>query len=54
LAAIENYEKFLTLDELTINVYPIQRRYEIRPSMTVSGIFAAIESKGEEKPAAGK
>jgi type II secretory pathway component PulM len=54
LAAIENYEKFLTLDELTINGYPIQRRFEIRPSMTVSGFIAAPESKAAEKPAAGK
>lgn len=56
LAAIENYEKYLTLDELMISGYMIQRRFEIRPSMTVSGYIAAggAEAKDGEKQQAGK
>ncbi|HYK89574.1 MAG TPA: type II secretion system protein GspM [Acidobacteriota bacterium] len=49
LAAVENYEKFLTVDELSIASYPMQRRYETRPSITVSGYIAAPP---EVKPAA--
>lgn len=58
LAAIENYEKYLTLDELMISGYMIQRRFEIRPSMTVSGYIAVggagAEAKEREKQEAGK
>lgn len=50
LAAIENYDKFLTLDELSINSFPIQKRYEIRPALTVSGYIAGAETKPGEKP----
>ncbi len=41
LAAIENYDKFLTVDELSITSFPMQRRFETRPSITVSGFIAA-------------
>lgn len=56
LAAIENYEKYLTLDELIISGYMIQRRFEIRPSMTVSGYIAVGggEVKDQDKQPAGK
>lgn len=58
LAAIENYEKYLTLDELMISGYMIQRRFEIRPSMTVSGYIAVggagAEAQDREKQDAGK
>lgn len=56
LAAIENYEKYLTLDELMISGYMIQRRFEIRPSMTVSGYIAVggAEARDQEKQQAGK
>lgn len=58
LAAIENYEKYLTLDELMISGYVIQRRFEIRPSMTVSGYIAVggagAEAKAQDKREAGK
>jgi type II secretory pathway component PulM len=52
LAAIENYDKFLTLDELTINSFRMQKRYEIRPGLTVSGYIAGPDAKPAEKPAA--
>jgi hypothetical protein len=51
LSAVENYDKFLTLDELTINGFRIQRRFEIRPAMTVSGIIAVAENAPAAKPA---
>jgi len=54
LAAIESYEKYLFLDELVINGYRIQRRYEIKPSMTVAGIISSPEPKAEDKPGEAK
>ncbi len=41
LATVENYEKFLSVDELVINAFRIQKRYEIRPIVTVSGYVVA-------------
>jgi hypothetical protein len=41
LATVENYEKFLTVDELVINSFRIQKKYEIRPIITVSGYIVA-------------
>ena len=41
LAAIENYEKFLTVDELIVTGIRMQKRYDIRPSLTVSGYLAS-------------
>jgi len=41
LVAIENYEKFLKVEELIINSFRIQRRYEIRPSLTVVGYISS-------------
>jgi hypothetical protein len=54
LAAIHNYQRHLTLDELVVNGFRIQRRFEIRPNMTVSGLIAVPETKAEDKPAAEK
>jgi type II secretory pathway component PulM len=51
IASIENYDKFLTLDELAINSFPMQKRYLIRPALTVSGYIAGPETKPGEKPA---
>ena len=45
LASVENYEKFLSVDELAINSFRIQRRYEIRPSITISGYIAGAPEK---------
>ncbi len=49
LAAVENYDKFLTLDELVITSFKIAKRWDIRPSITVSGFIAAPETKTAEK-----
>ncbi len=51
LAAVENYEKRLVVDELMINAFRIQRRYQARPSLTVSGYIRVPESKTETKAA---
>ncbi len=48
LAAIESYEKFLKIEELVISSLPIQKRYEIRPSLTVVGYISTPESKSKE------
>ncbi|MDR1727342.1 MAG: type II secretion system protein M [Acidobacteriota bacterium] len=37
LTAIENYEKFLKVEELVINSIRVQKQYRIRPSLTVVG-----------------
>lgn len=52
LAAIESHNTFLTVDELVINSIKVQKKFEIRPSITVSGYIVAPEAKPEEKPAA--
>jgi type II secretory pathway component PulM len=54
LSAIENYDKSLSVDELVINSFRIQKKYEIRPIVTVSGYIAAPETKVAEKPAAAR
>jgi len=51
LAAIENYEKRLNVDELQINSFRIQKRYEMRPILTVSGYILVPETKTEAKTA---
>ncbi len=55
LAAIENYEKFLKIEEFTITSWrqPIQKRFDIRPSLTVVGYINSQESKPTEKSASG-
>jgi hypothetical protein len=52
LAAIQNYEKYLKVDELFIQAYRFQKKDEIRnPSMRVSGYVAtaAPDAKPAEK-----
>jgi hypothetical protein len=49
LAAIENYEKHLSVDELQINSFRIQKRYEMRPILTVAGYILVPETKAEAK-----
>jgi len=45
LMAIENYEKFLKIEECTITSFRIQKRFEIRPNLTVVGYISTPESK---------
>jgi hypothetical protein len=49
LTAIANYEKFLTIDEFTITSFRMQKRFEIRPSLTISGYINAPEPNPGEK-----
>jgi hypothetical protein len=53
LAAIENYPKFLKIEELMITSFrmPVQKKYEIRPGLTIAGYIRSREEKPSEKPA---
>jgi hypothetical protein len=53
LMAIHNYEKFLKIEEFTLTSWRIQKKYEIRPILTVVGYIRTPESKPKEKPAGG-
>ncbi len=55
LAAIENYDKYLKIDEFTISGFrsQIQKKSEIRPSLTIAGYINATEATPKEAPAAG-
>jgi hypothetical protein len=53
LMAIHNYEKFLKIEEFTLTSWRVQKKYEIRPSLTVVGYISTPESKPKEKPAGG-
>ncbi len=52
LAAIENYPKLLTVDEMTVSSFRMQKRYEIRPGLTVSGYITPQDVRTDPKPAA--
>jgi hypothetical protein len=53
LAAIENYPKYLKVEELMINSFRMQaqKKYDIRPGLTVAGYIRARDEKPSEKPA---
>jgi hypothetical protein len=63
LTAIANYDKFLKIDECNISGYRFQKRFEIRPNLTVAGYISpnltAAGNMGEKEakpkvvPAAG-
>lgn len=54
LTAINNYDKFLNVEELIINTFPIQlKRFEIRPSLTVVGYISSPIPKPVENSATG-
>jgi hypothetical protein len=53
LTAIENYDKLLKIEEFMITSFRIQKRYEIRPSLTVVGYISTPEPKPEEKSTTG-
>jgi hypothetical protein len=53
LASIENYEKLLKVDEMVINSLRISKKFEIRPSLTISGFIRAPEEKPKENPPGG-
>jgi hypothetical protein len=45
ITTIENYEKFLRIDDCTISGFRVQRRFEIRPSLTIAGYISTREEK---------
>lgn len=49
LTAVENYDKLLTVDELSIASFQIQKRWDTRPNVTISGYILSQETKPEEK-----
>jgi hypothetical protein len=50
LSRIENYEKVLKVDDLTMNRIGNPRKMEVRTSLTVSGYIALPPAKPAEKP----
>jgi hypothetical protein len=53
LSLIENYEKMLRVDEAIINSLRISKKFEIRPSLTISGYIRTQEEKPKEKTETG-
>lgn len=53
LSAVENYEKVLTVDELSISSFQIQKRWDTRPNVTISGYVLAQEAKPAQGSAGG-
>ncbi len=49
IAALENNPKLLTIDELRITSFKMQRRWEIRPGLTVSGFIVPPDARTEAK-----
>jgi type II secretory pathway component PulM len=49
LASIENYEKMLNVDEIMISAIRLPRKYEIRPSLMISGFIRTQPEKPKEK-----
>jgi hypothetical protein len=53
LTAIENYDKFLKVEELFISTFRNQRRFEIRPSLTITGYIHSPDAKTADASAPG-
>jgi Tfp pilus assembly protein PilO len=53
LTAVENYDKILTVDELSIASFQMQRRWETRPNVTISGYILSRETKPAQKTTGG-
>ncbi|MBN1571090.1 MAG: hypothetical protein JXA73_24860 [Acidobacteria bacterium] len=53
MAAIQNHEKYLKIEECMINGFRIQRRYEIRPSLTIAGYISSRVEPPQAEPATG-
>jgi Tfp pilus assembly protein PilO len=47
LGAIENYDKFLKVEELVITSYRMQKVYQIHPSLMVAGYIRSPDTKQE-------
>lgn len=53
LTAVENYDKLLTVDELSVASFQIQKRWDTRPNVTISGYIMSQETKAAEKAPGG-
>jgi hypothetical protein len=54
LTAIENYDKFLKIEEFQVTAFQTQKIYQIRPTLTVVGYISSMEpAQAEKSPAAG-
>jgi hypothetical protein len=53
LAAIENYDKFLKVEELVITSFRMQKIYQIHPSLTVIGYIHLPDTPQAEASASG-
>ena len=45
MSSIENYEKLLKIDAIQITAFKLGKKYEIKPSMTISGFISVPEDK---------
>lgn len=52
LGAVKNYGRQLSVDDLSIQSFHMQKRWDIRPGLTVSGYLVVPEAKAEPKVAA--
>ncbi len=50
LAAIQNHDKFLKIEQFNITSFPTQRRQQIRPTLTVAGYIRSKEPDSSEVP----
>lgn len=54
LAAIQNHDKFLKVEQFQITSFQTQRRQQIRPSLTVVGYISSGEPESNEAPDSGE
>jgi type II secretory pathway component PulM len=52
LAAVENYDRLLSVDQLTVTSFRMQKLWQIRPVLVVSGYIVVPEIKTDSKTAA--
>ena len=53
LTAVKNYEKVLTVDELSVSSFQIQKRWDTRPNVTISGYILTPETKPTQSASGG-
>jgi len=51
LTAVENYERLLSVDHLTVTSFRMQKLWQIRPGITVAGYIVVPDVKAESKTA---
>jgi Tfp pilus assembly protein PilO len=53
LTAVESHDRLLTVDELSIASFQIQKRWDTRPNVTISGYISSPEAKPADKAPGG-